>query len=292
LKEADAVISFDTASWILAERCCQLAHPFILDQSIGHPDAKQAAHDRMRGSFSEWDEGFEVRRPEVRAAEVEEQQKATAIVTASSFTKQTLVDHDVPEDKVHVIPYGVDSTRFIPNRTKTDRPFRFVFVGLITARKGIPLLLQAWRHLSGMGAELWLIGSASLQARALIPKLPGLSYFGYVAHVEKLLKECDVFVFPSFFEGFGLVILEAMACGLPVIATTATAGPDIITQNQDGWIIEPGNLDVLGETMRFCLENRDRITEMGANARRTAERFSWDAYGDRWIETLKAVMTA
>jgi glycosyltransferase involved in cell wall biosynthesis len=114
---------------------------------------------------------------------------------------------------------------------------------------------------------------------------------GKVSNTELagIMAESDVFVFPSYFEGFALVLLEAMASGVPVITTTATAGPDITTPGEDGWIIEPGNLDALIEAMRFCLENRDRVTEMGANARRTAERFSWDAYGDRWVEILQAV---
>jgi len=104
------------------------------------------------------------------------------------------------------------------------------------------------------------------------------------------MSESEVFVFPSYFEGFALVLLEAMASGLPVITTTATAGPDITTPGEDGWVIEPGKLDALIEAMRFCLENRDRVTEMGANARRTAERFSWDAYGDRWVTILQGVV--
>ena len=140
-------------------------------------------------------------------------------------------------------------------------------------------------------AELWIVGPVS-------PTAPGnwldgacAGFFGKLSNTELagVMAESDVFVFPSYFEGFALVLLEAMASGLPVITTTATAGPDIISPERDGWIIEPGNLDALVETMRFCRENRDRITEMGANARRTAERFSWDAYGDRWVEILQAV---
>jgi glycosyltransferase involved in cell wall biosynthesis len=77
-----------------------------------------------------------------------------------------------------------------------------------------------------------------------------------------------------------------MASGLPVITTTATAGPDIITQNKDGWIMGAGDLDALVETMRFCLENRDEARGVGITARATAERFSWEAYGDRWAEIL------
>ena len=78
-----------------------------------------------------------------------------------------------------------------------------------------------------------------------------------------------------------------MAAGLPVLTTTATAAPDIVTQELDGFVIEPGNLDTLINKMEFCLKNRERIAEMGRAARKTAERFSWDAYGDRWEKILE-----
>jgi len=101
------------------------------------------------------------------------------------------------------------------------------------------------------------------------------------------MSESDVFVFPSYFEGFGLVLLEAMAAGIPVLTTTATAGPDIITQDHDGWVTEPGDLNMLVNAMQFCLQNRDQIATMRETARATAERFSWDAYGDRWHAILE-----
>jgi starch synthase len=289
LRRSDVVIGVDTASWILVERCRELGKPFVLDQSIGHPDAKQAVYDSMRSRFSQWNDSFEIRRPEVREAEIEEQASATMIVAASSFTKQTLVQNGVPPEKICVIPYGVDCSRFVPITNAAPRPFRFVFLGTLTARKGIPLLLQAWRQFGLSGVELWLVGPVTPQVRALIPKLPGLQLLRAVPQIEvpALLRQCDVFVFPSYFEGFGLVVLEAMACGLPVITTTATAGPDIMTEGHDGFIIEPGNLDSLVSKMNFCLNNRHRVTEMGNNARATAQRFSWDAYGDRWAKILQ-----
>ncbi len=291
IAETNAVIGVDTAGWILADRCRNLGRPFLLDQSIGHPDAKQAMHNEMRSAFPEWTEDSEQRRLEVRDAEIKEQTDATAIVTASSFAKQTLVENGVPAEKIHVIPYGVDTARFSLNRSTVPRPFRFVFVGLLTARKGIPLLLQTWSRLAASGAELWLIGPASDTARTLIPRLNGLRQFGSVSQpeVSRLLSECDIFVFPSFFEGFGLVLLEAMACGLPVITTTATAGPDIVKEGEDGWVIHPGDLDGLVNAMQRCLDHRDRVSKMGLSARKTAERFTWGAYGDRWVETLRNV---
>ena len=291
-QKPDVVIGVDTASWILAERCREIGRSFVLDQSTGHPDAKQAMHYSVRTQFPEWSTGFEMRLPMVRQAEIREQHNATLIVCGSSFSKQTLIDHGVSAEKIRIIPYGVDSERFKRSAHQPPRPFRFVFVGIVAARKGIPVLIEAWKQLSPKNAELWFVGATSSEARRLIPELARLRLLGPVPQIDvpTFLQQCDVFVFPSFFEGFGLVILEAMACGLPVITTTATAGPDIVTEGHDGFVIEPGDVDALVNKMEFCLENRDQIAAMGVNARRTAERFSWDAYGDRWVEILQAVI--
>src|SRR5205814_2616102 len=109
------------------------------------------------------------------------------------------------------------------------------------------------------------------------------------AELASMMSQSDVFVFPSYFEGFGLVLLEAMAAGLPVLTTTATAAPDIVTQELDGFVVEPGNLETLSNRIQFCLDNRDQIGEMGRAARVTAERFSWNCFGDRWIEIIRGV---
>jgi glycosyltransferase involved in cell wall biosynthesis len=108
--------------------------------------------------------------------------------------------------------------------------------------------------------------------------------------LASIMSQSDVFVFPSYFEGFALVLLEAMAAGLPVLTTTATAAPDIVTEGRDGFVVPPGDVDAFIEKMTFCLNNRDWIAEMGPRARATAEKFSWDAYGDRWASILTEVM--
>jgi len=103
------------------------------------------------------------------------------------------------------------------------------------------------------------------------------------------LGQCDVFVFPSYFEGFGLVILEAMASGLPVLTTSATGGLDVITDGQDGWVIPPGDVNRLVELMDNCLSDQNKVQEMGRCARITAERFTWAEHGRRWIEILTSL---
>jgi glycosyltransferase involved in cell wall biosynthesis len=292
LIRSSAVIGFDTASWVLAERCASRGIPFVLDQSIGHPDAKVPAYTLARQQFPQWADGVAPRRAEVRAAEQIEHDHARRIVAASSFTKRTLGEYGVEESKIRVNPYGVDTDRFARKPLIGSRPTRFIFVGLVNARKGVPLLVDAWRTLQAAGAELWLVGAASREVLAMLPELPGMRHFDRVPHEEvpALMQQCTVFVFPSYFEGFGLVLLEAMACGLPVITTTATAGPDIVTEGEDGWVIKPGDLTSLAEKMTFCLEHPQIVREMGVQARSTAERFTWTAYGDRWIEILAEIL--
>jgi starch synthase len=286
-----AVIGYDTSSWILADRCAQHKIPLVLNQTTWHPDAKRKVFERIKEQFSNWVEGVEHRLSEVRIAEEKEYEGARLIVTCSSPGRQSLIDNGIPPAKVHVIPYGMDCGQFFPMKGGESRKFRFVFTGGINAFKGIPILLEAWRRLAPRNAELWLVGPVSKEILKHIPKLPGLHYLGVVAHSElpALLQQCDVFVFPSYFEGFGIVILEAMASGLPVLTTTATGGLDIIADGQDGWVIEPGDVEQLVELMDECLSDQDKVREMGRCARKTAERFTWAEHGRRWVDLLTSL---
>jgi alpha-maltose-1-phosphate synthase len=291
LASASAVVGFDTASWILAQRCAARSVPFILDQSIAHPDAGAAARELAQDRHPEWNHAPTTSRAAVRESERIEHRLARRIVAATSYTARTLVEHGIPRERVVVNPYGVDLERFHVRDRDFDRPLRFLFVGSIGARKGVPLLAEAWRKLAPAGAELWMVGSASPTTLQKLPLLPRMKVFGAVPQAElaALMQQCDVFVFPSYFEGFGLVLLEAMACGLPVITTSSTAGPDLVTEGENGWVIEPGDLEGLTAIMSWCLEHRERIAEMGWQARLAAERFTWSAYGERWIQLLAEV---
>ena len=289
LERADVVVGFDTSAWILTERCRDLGIPLILDQTTSHPDSKTRIFEQMRMSEPSWTERVELRDSKVRAAEQREHEGATIVVVASSFARRTLIENGVSESKIRVNALGVDCERFASATNCVNRPFRFVFVGIISARKGVRLLLEAWRYLKPRAGELWLVGHAERHVLSGIPDVAGLRYLGPKPHAEipGILKQCDVLVFPSYFEGFGLVILEAMACGIPVITTSATAGPDIYSDGEGGWITPPGDVVELTRVMRGCLENRAGVVEAGRMARGIAEGFSWTAYGNRWMRILE-----
>lgn len=290
LKNSSAIIGFDTSSWLLAKRAQQIGKPYFLDQSTSHPLANQKIMEGVARHFPDWQQDIETRMPEVLACEMQEYELATKIVAASSFSKETLVSHGVPEDKIALNPYGVDLKLFHPPLTSRRRqPLRFLFLGSLSARKGVPLLLAAWKHLALKHSELWLAGPVSRQERALIPTMKGLKILGKLPHKElpDLLRTCDVLVFPSYGEGFGLVLLEALASGMPVITTDATAGPDLFRNGVEGRLIPSGDLDALIAAMQDFAKDYDKLESMSLAARRCAERFSWDAYGDRWQRILR-----
>jgi len=292
LTQSDVVIGVDTASWLLAERASALGRPFILDRTTGHPLAFEHIVSDLRSRFPQWIENFQGRLPQLSSAEEIEHQRAGWIAVGSSFTRRTLVERGVPTEKIVITPLGIDLSLFrsVP-RLNASRPMRFIFVGLLSAAKGVPLLLEAWRSLGKVNAELWLIGSASRHHERLIPTLPGLRAVGRVPHRElpSMLCQCDVLVLPSFFEGFGAVLLEALASGLPIIATDSTAAPDLIANGVEGYVIPTGNAEALRVAMSRFIDSPEKVALMSRAARRCAERYSWDVYGDRWMDILRQV---
>ena len=97
----------------------------------------------------------------------------------------------------------------------------------------------------------------------------------------------DVFVFPSLFEGFGLVILEAMSQGLPVITTPHTAGLDVIADGEDGFIVPIRSADAITEKLELLAHDRRLLLAMSQAAQRKAAQYSWESYQRHTINMIK-----
>jgi len=292
LARSDAVIGFDTSGWILADRCRSLGRPFYLDRTIAHPAALARLMQEFRRGYPAWSGPAENRPAELVAAERSEHELAHRIVVGGSFARATLVAEGIDPAKIRVNPYGVDWDRCakpLDEVASAGRPLRFLFAGSVTARKGVPVLLDAWRALAGRGAELWIAGSAGPRERALMPSLPGLRVLGQMPQAEmaRLYAQCDVFVLPSLFEGFGLVLLEALAAGLPVISTPHTGAIDLVKDAVLGRIVEAGSAEALAVAMRGYLEAPPSRAAVKSAAVALREIFSWRAYGDRWAALLQ-----
>jgi glycosyltransferase involved in cell wall biosynthesis len=109
--------------------------------------------------------------------------------------------------------------------------------------------------------------------------------------ILKLMGEHDVLVFPSLFEGFGLVITEAMSQGLPVITTNRTAGPDLIKHGQSGWLVEAASTQALYQVLDQLLLTPECLASAGREAAEAARLRPWQRYGQELAEALQRHLT-
>lgn len=292
LRGADVVVGFDTSAWLLGQRAAAAGKPFVLDRSIAHPAALEPLRRKLAQLYPDWAFEDAPRPAYLIAAEDEEHRRAARIVVGGSYAAQTLLERGLPPERVVVNPYGADWSRFAAPAAASapgaNRPLRFLYVGSVIARKGVPVLLDAWRRLAPRDAELWLAGSIGPRERPLLPALPGVRYLGQVPRAEmpRLYGECDVFVLPSLFEGFGLVVLEALAAGLPVISTPHTGAVDVVRSPVLGELVPVLDADALTAAMQRTLDRPPVRAAVQQAAAPLRAECSWDAYGQRWADLL------
>ena len=211
---------------------------------------------------------------------------AAKIVVASSFTANTLKDYPGKLPAAIVVPYGFPEVTTEKNRpwrgpVTKGKPLRLLFVGGLSQRKGIADLFAVVKSL-GAVVSLTVIGNKfTADCPALDRELARHRWIPSLPH-EGILEEMrshDVFVFPSLFEGFGLVITEAMSQGTPVITTERTAGPDLITHGENGWLVKAGSTESLLHQLEALVENPEAVSAAGVQARKTAAARPWSVYG-------------
>ena len=208
---------------------------------------------------------------------------ANGWVVASSYTAQTLSNNGIPRDKIHVVPYGVDTSAFVKrdHHPNSKSPFRIVFIGSLIQRKGISYLLDAVKKLKSRTAQVVLCGRGFVDTD-LIEHYKEIDIEIKIGlprdELVNLVHDCDVFVLPSLVEGFAHVIVEAMACGLPVITTDHTCGPDIITEGKHGFIVPVRDANAIAEKLEWGINNREELAVMGDNAAQQAQLFTWEKF--------------
>ena len=231
--------------------------------------------------------------PERNARKDHELAVADHVFVASSFTRSSLLHLGFPEEKISVVPYGAPPVVATGNKPKTG-PFVFLSAGTQSIRKGVHYTLEAWKRIASHNdsVELWLIGQMLLPER-LLSSLPGKIVIRPSvpkAELNEIYARADALVFPSLVEGFGMVITEAMAHGVPVITTPHTAAPELITSGEDGFIVPIRDADALATKMQWCIDNRRKLQEMGVKAADTASRWQWSDYRDGIGTKVKALL--
>jgi glycosyltransferase involved in cell wall biosynthesis len=211
---------------------------------------------------------------------------ADELIVLSSFQRRTFVEAGVSPDRLHVLPLGVDTDAFRPVVDDRDRPFTIGFVGQLTQRKGLSYLLAAFEALRPSGARLLMVGRPIGGSRPW--NIDGVEHHPAVARSQlpRFYAQMDVFVLPSLVEGFGLTALEAMACGVPVIVSENTFGSDVVRDGQNGYLVPIRDVEAIVGRLRGLAGDEALRASIGANARVTAEEYSWDAFGHRLVELI------
>jgi glycosyltransferase involved in cell wall biosynthesis len=226
-----------------------------------------------------------------------------AIVCVTKVSYQALKRYS---KKCFWIPHSVDTTLFKPrHKPKEHDPIRVLFVGRLVEEKGVLELIDVAKKIKACqkNVEFWFVGQGPLRSYLdkLKKQLP-IRYLGYIDNtlLPKVYQEADILVLPSKGEElFGIVLIEAMSCGLPVIASNRVGPREIITHGHDGFLVQSDpNLDrtkfieELTEYIYLLAENMDLRREMSLRGRRKAEQlYDVKVVAERWREVLETVMT-
>lgn len=221
----------------------------------------------------------------------EELELANHVIVASTFTKESLNLYPKPLNNITVIPYGfpaVNDEIVIINYN--NKPLKILFVGGLTQRKGIAEVFEVANHF-GKLVKLTVIGRKTTnECKELNTNLNKHQWIPSLPHHEILeqMQQHDVLLFPSLFEGFGMVISEAMAQGLPVITTNHTAGRDFIIHGKNGWLVEPGNLNAMVPIIENIIDKPELLEQIKLNAKATAMQRPWSKYALEIAEFTKS----
>ena len=223
------------------------------------------------------------------------ERRAAAVIVLTRRLADRLLAEGLDPGRVHVIPSGVDLRRFagpLPDPAPDLPRPRVLFVGRLAAQKGVATLLEAVPLLRRRAAVV-LVGDGPLrpalerQAGRLGPGR--VRFQGFVAHAEvpAWLAAADVLVLPSVYEELGSVLLEAMAAGLPVVASAVGGIPDAL--GPAGRLVSPGDPAALAAAVDQVLEDPALAAELAAAARRRAAAFSWDVLAGQVLGVYRQV---
>lgn len=212
--------------------------------------------------------------------------------------------------EINVIPNGINTDEFKPDLKKYDdletrlsnrlssQNFKILCVSRLTPRKGIKYLIEAFKNLSKKYKNLELIIVGEGDDKNNLINLSGeeiknekIKFTGLVPHnkLPEIYQTADVFVLPSLNEGMSNTMLEALACGLPLIATDTGGTQELIQNGKNGFIVKMKNPDDLAKKIQQLIKNPELRNKMGFESRKLAENFSWQKVAEKYFELYKKI---
>ena len=231
------------------------------------------------------------------------------VIAISEFVRARLVDVGIPSDRVQVIYNGIDTLKFLPDETRRleVRAAQNVQPGTTVISYASALL--AWKrpevaiHVCaelirrGEDVQLWVAGNGPLRdsLEKLVERLgvtAQVRWLGYQPDLQRWLAASDLFLHTALGEAFGNVLMEAMACGLPVVASKSGATPELVREGETGFLVSNGATEVeeFTRAVQQLIKNGERRTAMGVAARTEAQQFNVQGCVDQTLAEYERVL--
>jgi len=219
-------------------------------------------------------------------------EKADVITAISKSSANMLRDELGFRGPIRVIYCGIDTARFTPgSSSEKRRSIRVLFAGNLTLRKGVNLLPEIAARLA---PNIEIVYTSGLRDGFRLPDLPNLKNLGRIpiADLPNLYRNCDILLFPSVREGFGLVPAEAMSCGRPVVATNCSSLPELIDDGKGGFLCPLGDVKAFADKIHLLAENPQLRREMGDYNRAKVEKmFTLDRMVGEYQQLFEEVLS-
>ena len=225
--------------------------------------------------------------------------RAEKITTVSNSVAEELCAYGLKKKDVEIIGNGVDETIFYPKNDSSKDPY-ILYSGRLDYRKGLFDLIDCSLIVCKKYPDIsfYIIGKGLLlnKLKNKVKELGLTKNFHFLGFVSKekliqLYQQATVYVLPSHYEGLPTVLLEAMACGCPVIATAVSGNLDVITHGIDGILVPPKKPEEIAKSIIKLLNDNDNRKKLGINARKTiAKRFTWKKITNKYIENYESLL--
>ena len=246
---------------------------------------------------------FMIRKFINRAIEKKRLYFADLIITTSEYSKNEVVSVGINSGLVHVLPPGLDRNKFknpsLNSKSNNEDRKTILCVGNYVSRKGIIYLIEALSKIPENSCTLHLVGNRKnnsayyYQLKNAVEKLNLTETVVFhdgadQENLKKLYASADIFVLPSLKETFGIVFLEAMHYGLPIITTNVSAMPELIEEGKNGLLVTPADSEALAEAISKLIENPDLIKQMGEMGRsKVANSYYWEQTCSKFAYIMK-----
>ncbi len=270
-----------------AKRAKQLGKISICERSSAHPSHQQ---QMLVEEFALHGLTYPAVYDKLVARHEEEYEVSDYIMVCSEYVERSMLEQGTPPEKLIRTTLGFDPTRFQPGK-KTDNVFRVIAAGALSLRKGTQYLLEGFKRANIPNSELLFVGNPQPEILPTLEKYAGLfKHERFVRHekLQSFYHASDVFVLPSIDEGFGMVILEAAACKLPVVISENVGAP--FAHDQHGRVVPIRDPQAIADALVLLYENPQLREQYAAQAYAHAQQFTWaryrqevrDAYAQIW----------